>query len=509
MVRRATVAARTPPAPGYVGPAGLDDATARRALEGRDPRLDGRIWVAVTTTGIYCRPVCPSRTPLPEHVRYFAAPAAAVAAGFRACKRCRPDAAPGARTWDHRTDLAGRAMRLIADGAVDDGGVAGLALRLGVGEGELHRVLLAEVGAGPRQLAVSRRARTARLLIDQTELGLAEIAYAAGFSGTRQLGEVIRREFGCPPSQLRRAQRPDQGAGPSSLVLRLPLRPPYDAESVGAFLAARVVPGLERHCPGSTPGGWRHVRPVPLPGGVVVVSVEPYADHVLLRTRHADLHDTATLLARVRRWLDLDLDPPAVTDVLAGDPVLAASVRALPGLRVPTTVDPWETCVRAVIGQQITVRGAGTLLGRLVEAYGEVVADPVDPGASLRAFPGPEVLAAAGPEAIARIGMPASRGRTLHGLADAVASGAVPLDGDRADVLAALTGLPGIGPWTRDYIALRALADPDAFPASDLGLRHAARRLGLPAEDRGLVAHAQRWRPWRAYAAQLLWTAAA
>lgn len=322
--------------------------------------------------------------------------------------------------------------------------------------------------------------------------------------------------------ELRSSSTPDAGdvlsSGHEPLPImdrtwRLPCRPPYDAAAVGRFLADRVVPGLERHRSG--PDGWTHERPVPLPSGDVALEVTPYEDHVLLRMPRCGADQAAALVDRVRRWLDLDADLTAITDHLAEDPVLTAAARARPGLRVPTTVDPWETCVRAVIGQQVTVRGAGTLLGRLVAAYGGTVTAPGGDVAAqdgdplpLRSFPRPEVLAAAGPEALARtVGMPASRGRTLHGLADAVATGRIRLDDpDRDEVLAALLELPGIGPWTRDYVALRALADPDAFPASDLGLRHAAACLGLPSTPKDLAAAAARWAPWRAYAAQLLWS---
>lgn len=487
------------------GPVGLDIEAAYRALASRDARFDGRLWVGVTTTGIYCRPVCPAQTPKRGNVRFFAAPAAAVSAGFRACKRCRPDAAPGTRRWDHRGDLAGQALRLIGDGAVDDGGVAGLAARLHVSERHLHRTLVAEVGAGPSALARSRRAQTARLLVDQTSLALSDVAFAAGFASIRQFNDVMRQEFGCPPSALRRAVTPDLRADDPALVLRLRLRPPYDADALAAFLAARVVPGLELHTPAAGLAPWSHERGVPLPSGVAVVTVEPGPDHMLLRARGAALADIAVLVAAVRRWLDLDADPYAVADVLSQDPALAPLVAARPGLRVPTTVDRWEACVRAVVGQQISVAGAGTLLGRLLRAYGDQIAG--DHG--LMSFPGPATLAVAGPERLATIGMPAARGRTLHTLAEAVATGVVPLHtGSREEVLSALMDLPGVGPWTRDYIALRALADPDAFPITDLGIRHGARAIGLPVAHKPLSQHAERWRPWRAYAAQQLWTAA-
>ncbi len=483
-----------------LAPAGLDPDAAYAALAARDRRFDGRIWFGVTSTGVYCRPVCPAQTPKPQNVRFFAAPAAAVSAGFRACRRCRPDSAPGSRHWDHRGDLVGRALRLIADGAVDDGGVAGLARTLHVSERHLHRSLVAEVGAGPLQLAVSRRAQTAKLLVEQTDLSLAEIAFASGFSSVRQFNDVMRREFGVAPSGLRRTPSERIPAADPALVLRLRLRPPYDADAVGAFLSARSVVALEEHVPGRR---WTHRRVVPLPTRAAVTEVTVHADHVVVRSG-ADLRDTAALVRRVRRWLDLDADPATVDAALTGDPALAHLVDARPGLRVPTTVDPWETVVRAIVGQQVSVAAAGTLLGRLVAAHGTEVAGE----SGLRAFPRPAAIAGLDPAAIT--GMPASRARTLVAVAAAVADGSVALGSpDLDEVEAALLAIPGVGPWTTGYVRLRALGDPDAFPASDLGLRHAARALGLPDDARGLAARAAAWSPWRSYAAQHLWTSLA
>ena len=479
-----------------LAPAGLDSEAAYAALSARDRRFDGRIWFGVTSTGVYCRPVCPAQTPRRENVRFFAAPAAAVSAGFRACRRCRPDSAPGSRHWDHRGDLVARALRLIADGAVDDGGVAGLARTLHVSERHLHRSLVAEVGAGPQQLALSRRAQTARLLVEQTDLPLSDIAFAAGFSSIRQFNDVMRREFGAPPSSLRRAPAPTVPSADQALVLRLRLRPPYDADGVGAFLRARAVPGLEVH--ELSRRGWSHRRVVPLPNRPAVAEVRLDGDHVVVRS-DADLRDTAALVRRVRRWLDLDADPATVGAALSGDPVLAPLVAALPGMRVPTTVDPWETLVRAVVGQQVSVAGATTLLGRIVAEHGSDVA-------GMRAFPSPDVLAAAGPDVLG--GMPRARAHAVHAAAEAVASGGVDLgDPDHDRLAAALLALPGIGPWTVGYLRLRGLADPDAFPAGDLVLRQSAAALGLPDDARGLEARSAAWSPWRAYAASHLWAA--
>ena len=481
------------------GPVGLDADAAYAALSARDPRFDGRVWFGVRTTGIYCRPVCPAQTPRRENVRFFAAPAAAVSAGYRACRRCRPDSAPGSRHWDHRGDLVGRALRLVADGVVDESGVAGLAARLSVSERHLHRTLVAEVGAGPLQLALSRRAQTARLLVEQTSLPLTDVAFAAGFASVRQFNDVMRREFGCPPSALRRAPVASLAASDPALVLRLRLRPPYDAAEVGSFLAARTVAGLESHDVDGS--GWSHRRVVPLPARPAVVQVRVTADHAVVRS-DADVRDTAALVRRVRRWLDLDCDPGAVADVLGRDAALAPLVAARPGLRVPTTVDPWETLVRAIIGQQVSVAGAATVLARLVAAQGRPVAE------GLRAFPAAVDVAALDPATVT--GMPAARARAVVAAAAVVASGAVDLDDpDRDAVASRLRAVPGIGPWTVEYLRLRGLGDPDAFPATDLVVRRSASALGLPSSDRGLSAHAQRWSPWRSYAAAHLWAAPA
>jgi AraC family transcriptional regulator of adaptative response / DNA-3-methyladenine glycosylase II len=486
-------------APAYAGPAGLDVDAAYQALVARDGRFDGRLWFGVTSTGVYCRPVCPAQTPRAANVRFFAAPAAAVSAGFRACRRCRPDSAPGSRHWDHRGDLASRALRLIADGGVDESGVGGVARSLHVSERHLHRTLVAEVGAGPLQLAVSRRAQTARLLIEQTPLPLADVAFAAGFASVRQFNDVMRREFGVPPSQLRRTPAAPVAAADPALVLRLRLRPPYDVDAVGEFLARRAVEGLERHEPSAA--GWTHRRVVPLGRRTPVAEVRVAADHVVVRS-DTDVRDTAALVHRVRRWLDLDADPHTIDAALSTDRALRPLVVRHPGLRVPTTVDPWETVVRAIVGQQVSVTGARTILGRIVEALGVPVAG------GFTAFPTAAVLAAVAPEDVSALGMPRSRGRTVHAVAVAVADGTIDLrSGDPGSVADALLGLAGVGPWTASYVRLRALADPDAFPVTDLGLRHAAVSLGLPDDARGLGARAQGWSPWRAYAAQHLWTA--
>lgn len=420
-----------------------------------------------------------------------------------------------------RGDLAARALRAIADGAVDDGGVAGLAARLHVSERHLHRVLVTEIGASPLQLARTRRAQLARLLIDETPLRMTDVAFAAGFASVRQFNDVMRAEFGAPPSALRRpAGAPPRPAGATprrdeadpgeerapvdaaALALRLRYAGPFDPGAWLAHVTHRAVAGLERADAASI------TRLLTTPAGPAVVTVVPGAsgDAVLARLQLPRLADLGGVVARLRRWLDLDADPAAVDAALGADPVLGPLVAARPGLRIPGTVDPVELAVRAVLGQQVSTAGARTLTGRLVAELGA----PGPDGLSL--FPTPEAIVDAGEGRLRALGLTGARARTLVGLAGAVVGGlALGPGADRAGARAALLAVPGIGPWTADYVALRALGDPDVFPAGDLVLRRALAELpggvGGPVDVAAAAAHAQQWRPWRGYAAQHLWTA--
>jgi AraC family transcriptional regulator of adaptative response / DNA-3-methyladenine glycosylase II len=469
----------------------LDEDTWYRAVQARDARFDGRMFTAVLTTGIYCRPSCPSRTPLRQNVRFYPSAAAAVAAGFRACRRCRPDALPGSRAWDHRGDLVARALRLVAAGDLDEHGVSGLAARLSVSERHLHRILVAEVGVGPLALGRTRRAQTARLLVDQTSLPMTEIAFAAGFASVRQFNDVMRAEFGCAPSGLRRgpagAGAVDGGTG--GLVLRLVHREPFAARELFGFLAGRAIAGIEE----VDGAGLRRV--VPTRHGPAIVGVRPGTGHVTARLRLPDLSDLGTLVASLRRLLDLDADPASVDVVLSGDRALAPLVTARPGLRVPGAVEGFELAVRAIVGQQVSVAGARTLAGRLVEAYGQPLEEP--DGTLSRAFPRAQVMAEADLDGPA-LGLTGARVRALRALAVEIAQGRLSLDpgGDRDEARARLRTLPGVGAWTAEYVSMRALADPDAWPSTDLVLR---RRLAARGGD------PERWRPWRAYGALHLW----
>jgi len=476
----------------------LDADACYRAVSARDRRFDGVFYTAVRTTGIYCRPSCPARTPARANVTFHRSAAAAQSAGYRACKRCLPDATPGSPEWDVAATVAGRAMRLIADGVVDREGVEGLARRIGYTPRHLSRLLVAELGAGPLALARARRAQTARTLIETSRLGLAEVAFAAGFASVRQFNDTLREVYDATPSQLRgRRARGRLDAGSGVLSLRLAVRTPYAGVALLRFLADHAVPGVEVAGPST------YSRTLDLPHGAGVVTVElgdlagPGTGFVPATFRLMDLRDTAAAVERVRRILDADCDPVAVGEHLASDGLLAPLVAAVPGLRVPGSADGVELAVRAIVGQQVSVAGARTVLGRLVAAHGTPVETGIEGLNHL--FPTAEAIAALAPDDLP---MPRARGRALSALGAAVVSGDVALDrgADRDAVRAALMKLPGIGPWTADYIALRALGHPDVFLPGDVGLRRALTRLGA-APDRLDPA----WRPWRSYASLYLW----
>lgn len=549
----------------------LEFDTCYRAVLARDPRFDGRFFTGVTSTGIYCRPICPARTPARRNMRFFPHAGAAEAAGFRACRRCRPETSPGSPDWDVRADLAGRAVRLIADGYVDEHGVTGLAKRLAVTERHLRRLLLAELGAGPLALARTMRLQTARRLLAETSMPITEIAFASGFSSVRQFNASFQESYGQPPSALRaeaprrgpvrwvpvrheqgslRGLRPDTGTGQMSgpdgagpvrgtgtngltagpdgaspvegtatnglpattdgtwLTLRLAYREPFDADALLAFLGTRAIRGVE------TVSSGRYTRTVNAPGGPGLIELtlrpgeqrrpggaaRPGSRQVLLRVLLPRLRGLGQVVSRCRQLFDLDADPHAIAAVLAADDALAPLVAARPGLRVPGAYDGFELAARAVVGQQVSVPGARTLAGRIAARSGTPLELPRAPDATPTVlFPRPADLAEAD---LSGLGLTTSRQRTLRALATAAASGRLELDhgADPEETAARLNELPGIGPWTVAYVLMRAVGDPDAFPASDLGLRRALDRLGCE------PSRPERWRPWRAYAAVHLWT---
>jgi AraC family transcriptional regulator, regulatory protein of adaptative response / DNA-3-methyladenine glycosylase II len=473
----------------------LDSERCVRAVQSKDARFDGWFFTAVLTTGIYCRPSCPVVPPKPEHMRFFPSAAAAQQAGFRACKRCRPDASPGSPEWDVRADVVARAMRLIADGVMDDGGVPALARRLGYSVRQVERQLLAELGAGPLALARAQRAQTARLLIETTTLPMGDVAFAAGFASIRTFNDTVREVFALSPSQLRdRARRGHGTAAAGALSLRLPFRAPLQPDNLFGHLAATAVPGVEEWRDGA------YRRTLRLPHGHGIAALRPQPDHVSCQLRLTDLRDLASAISRCRRLLDLDADPVAVADLLTADDALAPLVRKAPGRRVPRTVDPAEFALRAVLGQQVSTAAARTHAGRLAAAHGEPVVDA--DGGLTRLFPDPAALAAAG-----ELALPRSRRESFAALAAALADGQIDLSvgSDWHEARARLATMPGVGPWTVETIAMRALGDPDAFPATDLGVRAAATEAGLPATPAALTARATAWRPWRSYAVQYLW----
>lgn len=484
-----------------------------RAVRSRDQRFDGWFFTAVTSTGVYCRPSCPAMTPDRRNVRFYATAAAAQHAGFRACKRCRPDATPGSPQWDTRADAVGRAMRLIADGALDRGGVADLASRLGYSSRQLERLMVASVGVGPVALARAQRAQAARVLIETTDLAMADVAFGAGFASIRQFNDTVRSVFAFSPTQMRRAVagRPGAhapgpaGGGPGQTVgLRLPFRSPLCPDNLFGHLAATAVPGVEE----VREGAYR--RTVRLAHGVAIVSLRPEEKHVWASVTLADLRDLGPCIARCRRLLDLDADPQAVAEVLAADEVLAPLVAAAPGRRVPRTMDEAEMALRAVLGQQISTAAARAHAGRLAAAWGTPVTDAG--GGLNRTFPSPAtVCERAGneqdePGRVLRV--PRSRRDSLVALAGALADGSLVLGpgADWQEARAALRRLPGIGPWTAEVVAMRALGDPDAFPIGDAGLQRGAVLAGAPGGEVRLAQHARAWRPWRSYATQYLWS---
>ncbi|WP_144877009.1 DNA-3-methyladenine glycosylase 2 family protein [Microbacterium sp. 1.5R] len=466
-----------------------------RAIAARDTRFDGQFVTAVRSTGIYCRPSCPARTPKPENVTFYATSAAAHEAGYRACKRCLPEAAPGSPAWDIRSDVAARAMRLIGSGVVEREGVSGLAARLGYSTRHLTRLLSAELGAGPLALARAHRAHTARMLLVGTDLPVSDVAFSAGFSSIRQCNDTIREVFGLPPGELRARRRTTITATPGAIDLLLPYRGPLDASGIFDWMAARAVTGVEEAGPSSFS---RHLR---MGGGPAWFEVTQDAnDRLHLKARVSQLGDLAPLVSTVRRIFDLDADPLAIDHALSAHAELAPYVARTPGIRVPGSADPHEMLIRAMIGQQITVTAARTALTALAEALGE----RIDGGLL---FPRMSDIAA---HAAGVLRGPAARIRAIVGAASALADGSLQLSvgDDPIAQRSALMAMPGIGPWTADYVRMRVLGDPDVLLSGDVALRAGAAEAGVPAEPRALTAWAQRAAPWRSYLSAHLWRAA-
>lgn len=477
---------------------GLDLRALDRARVSRDPRFDGKFFVAVTSTGIYCRPICPVRSPKRVHIRYYRTAAEAAEAGFRPCLRCRPEAAPGTPAWQGTSAVVRRALRLIDDGLLDRDSVEGLAAMLGIGARHLDRLFVTHVGASPIAVAQTRRLHFAKALLDETNLPITHIALAAGFGSVRRFNDAVRNTYERSPRELRKRRRSPASAE-DEVVLRLAFRPPYDWVHVREFLAARAISGVER----VDEHGYR--RTIGSERGPVVVHVRPVQnEHFLeLHLRGAAPCTLFQIASTARRMFDLAADPASITSAFTRDTLLGPLVRRRPGLRIPGAWDPFECAVRAVIGQQVSVAAARTLAMRLVARAGPRVCTGVEGLTHL--FPAPQTLAGADLEGI---GLTSQRVETLRLLARAVVDG-LDLNAPADDLIPALTALRGIGTWTAQYIALRALAEPDAFPSDDLVLRGIASASAVPLTARALEDRADGWRPWRGYATLHLWQAAA
>jgi AraC family transcriptional regulator, regulatory protein of adaptative response / DNA-3-methyladenine glycosylase II len=475
----------------------FDFETRYRIMLSRDERYDGVFFTAVISTGVYCRPSCPGRKPKQANVRFYPTAAAAQEAGFRACKRCRPNAAPGSPAWNWRGDVAGRALRLIRDGIVGREGTRGLARRLGFSERHVRRLLLDELGAGPVALARAQRAQTARALIESTSMPLIDVAFAAGFGSVRQFNDTLRMVFAATPTELRRRGEAAREPGPAgAITLRLPYREPLAADELLRFLQVDAIPGVEEVI------GGMYRRSLTLPRGNGVVELSPERGSVRCHLRLDDLRDLPAAVARVRRLLDLDADPAAVSEVLESDPLIARLAGVHRGLRLPGSVDGAELAIRAILQQGATARAARALGQELIARFGVPLPEP--DGGITHLFPTVDVLADADPATV-----PGGKARRalLQRIARMLTDDRLVID-NGADVDACLAELQGISALTEStasYIALRAFADPDVFLDGDAGVRDALARLGQPKHPQRIAQLAMRWRPWRSYASVLFW----
>jgi AraC family transcriptional regulator, regulatory protein of adaptative response / DNA-3-methyladenine glycosylase II len=480
----------------------MDRTACYRAIATRDARFDGRLFVGVKTTGIYCRPICPARTPKFENVSFYPSAAAAQEAGFRPCLRCRPETSPDLAFWRGTSNTVSRALALIEAGGLDEADVEGLANRLGVGARQLRRLFRQHVGASPIAVAQTRRVLLAKQLIHETSLPMAEVALASGFNSVRRFNETFLQMFGRSPATLRHFRdRTKREAG--ALSVRLAYRPPYDWEAMLSFLSLRAIPGVEAVADNI------YRRSIAIGANSGVISVAPSDRHrISVSVRFPDMAALPAIIARVRRVFDLAADPDMIGEHLSLDPVLAPLVSARPGLRVPGAWDGFELAVRAIFGQQIAVPAATKLLGRLVEAHGALLpAATRDVEGLSHLFPAPAALARAD---LTLLGMPNARAMAVNSLARAISADPAIFSRGASleETIAMLRSLPGIGEWTAQYIAMRELREPDAFPAADIGLMRAmAAADGRRPSPAQLLARAERWRPWRAYAALHLWAA--
>jgi AraC family transcriptional regulator of adaptative response / DNA-3-methyladenine glycosylase II len=481
----------------------LENTARVQAILSRDARFSGRFFVGVVTTRVYCRPGCPAPLPKPKNMRFYTYAAAAEDAGFRPCRRCRPETAPGSPVWDGTSATVSRALKRIFDGDPHES-VEALSERLGLGSRHLRRLFAEHVGASPASLQRTHRVHFARRLLDETALPIAEVAFAAGFESVRRFNDAMRATFHRTPTELRRASKqkertPAMAMPEKTLTLKLPFRAPFDATSLFSFLEERALPGVEAI------RGHAYSRTIESGGraGILTVSHEVGQDFLRLSLNFSPGPNLLDLVRRAGRIFDVDADPLAIGAVLRLDPLLAPLIAARPGLRVPGAWDPFEIAVRAILGQQVSVRGARTLAGRLVATFGRPLPGGGADGLT-HLFPPPAVLAAAD---LSGIGVPRARADAIRTLALAVHTKKIELAAPRGldDLEERLCALKGIGPWTAQYVALRAFGEPDAFPAGDLGLRRAVEAAGVSADAPALRARAASWSPFRAYATLHLW----
>jgi len=481
---------------GFVEDMTLDWRICSRARISRDARFDGKFFIGVLGSGVYCRSICPAPTAKEKNCRYFPTAAAAAEAGFRPCLRCRPECSPGTPAWLGTSNTVARALRLIGESGLEEGGVEVLAERLGVGSRHLRRLFLKHLGASPSAVAHTRRLHFAKKLLDETTLPMSHVAQASGFGCVRRFNAAIRNSYKRTPTQIRRLARQPIDLPEDEYFFRLRFRPPYEWDTLLAFLALRATPGVE------AVAGRTYRRTISLNGsdGQFEVTVDERNNSLVVRIRIGDPRTLFPIIERIRKMFDVNADWQAVAGRLRIDPALRRRMEKTPGLRVPGCWDGFELATRAILGQQVTVKGATTLAGRLVQEFGQPIAS--NHGLS-HLFPSPQVLASA---QLSGIGLPAARAQTISGLARAVCGGHINFESvtDAETFLRKLLEISGIGKWTAQYIAMRALSEPDAFPSSDLGLLRA-----LAVKDaRELELRSQSWRPWRAYAAMYLWNVA-
>ena len=476
----------------------LDWRICSRARLSRDARFDGKFYIGVRTSGVYCRPICPAPTAKEKNVRYFPTAAAAAEAGFRPCLRCRPECSPGTPAWAGTQSTVARALRLIGEFGLSDGGVELLAERLGVGSRHLRRLFLRHLGAAPRAVAQTRRLHFAKKLIDETRLPMIQVALVSGFGCVRRFNADIRKVYHRTPTQIRALARQTVSQPENQYLFRLNFRPPYDWRAMLSFLAARATPGVE------VVDQTSYRRSISLNGshGYFEVSLDEKSDALAVRVQFEDPRSLFFIIERIRAMFDLNADWAAIVHSLRSDPVLAGRVQSNPGVRVPGCWNGFELATRAILGQQITVRGATALSGRIVQAFGQPFTAAADARLT-HLFPTPEVLAGAD---LVGVGLTKARAGTIQALASAVSDGHISFEGivESTSFLARLCEIPGIGKWTAQYVAMRALGEPDAFPIGDVAF---LRALHLE-NGHELERRAEAWRPWRAYAAMYLWSIA-